>query len=337
MIMTYLRNRMSRARRTPLLSTLLLALLCVPATARAQFPPDSFTNLKLLPRDITAFELIGIMGGFTRALGVRCTHCHVGAEDIPLDQYDFASDDKLAKRKARTMIEMVGRINDVHLAGLEDRAAPPIRVECFTCHRGTLEPRTLQSRVAAAYQAAGIDSAIAAYEALRQRFYGRAIYDFSEVALAEVAAGIAAANRLADAERLHELNVRTNPESDFARLQYVSVALNHAFSAEGVAGGVSRHTELRDRFGGTPFPEPLLNTLGYSLLRRQRMAEAVAVLRINAATYPRSSNVHDSLGEALAASGDVPEAIRSYERAVELDPANANAIARLRALRSGGR
>jgi cytochrome c-type biogenesis protein CcmH/NrfG len=67
------------------------------------------------------------------------------------------------------------------------------------------------------------------------------------------------------------------------------------------------------------------------------MAEAVAVLRINTTAYPRSSNAHDSLGEALAAIGDVPEAIRSYERAVELDPANANAIARLRALRGGGR
>lgn len=318
----------------PVILAVLVALMLIPAPARAQWPPDTLTNLKVLPQDIPVRELVQMMAGFTRALGVRCTHCHVGSEDIPLDQYDFASDEKVAKRKARTMLEMVAGINDTHLSGLEERASPSIRVDCFTCHRGTREPRTLQDRITAAYDAAGIDSALAAYAGLRDRFHGRAIYDFSEVALADVAGLVATRDRLGDAERLHELNVRMNPTSTFARLQYVSTALNRAFTESGAEVGVTRHAELRTQFGGTAFPEQLLNSLGYSLLRRQKTPEAVAVFRINAEAYTESANAHDSLGEALAASDDVQGAIRAYERALALDPSSENAATRLRELRA---
>ncbi|HMA18821.1 MAG TPA: tetratricopeptide repeat protein, partial [Thermoanaerobaculia bacterium] len=41
--------------------------------------------------------------------------------------------------------------------------------------------------------------------------------------------------------------------------------------------------------------------------------------------FPGSSNVHDSLGEAYLAAGDVDAAIRSYRKSLELDPANENA------------
>ena len=34
-----------------------------------------------------------VMPGFTRALGVRCSYCHVGEEGESLSTYDFASDD----------------------------------------------------------------------------------------------------------------------------------------------------------------------------------------------------------------------------------------------------
>jgi hypothetical protein len=52
-----------------------------------------------------------------RSLGVRCSHCHMGEESDPLETYDFASDDKLLKRKAREMIRMMQAINGPHLSG----------------------------------------------------------------------------------------------------------------------------------------------------------------------------------------------------------------------------
>lgn len=75
-----------------------------------------------------------------------------------------------------------------------------------------------------------------------------------------------------------------------------------------------------------PLGEAEVNQIGYQLLARGRKDDAVAVLEVNAALYPRSANVHDSLGEALLARGDRERAIASYRRAVEVDPSFAPSV-----------
>ena len=71
--------------------------------------------------------------------------------------------------------------------------------------------------------------------------------------------------------------------------------------------------------------ENRLNGLGYRYLGQDRADDAVAVLSLYAALYPSSANAHDSLGEALMKSGRLDEALASYQRSLELDPANLNA------------
>jgi tetratricopeptide (TPR) repeat protein len=310
-----------------------------PADGEAQWPPTEFTNLDVLPADIPTDSLVRMMAGFTRALGVRCTYCHVGEESRPLGTYDFAADDKLPKRKARTMLRMVGRINAEELTQLEERGTPAVRVDCVTCHRGAQRPRMLQDIVLEAVAAGGVDSAVAAYRALRAEYYGSFVYDFGEVPLADVAAELARSGSLGDAERLHDLNIEHNPESGFARQQYVLVALRRAF-LEGAQVGESRYAAIKTRFGGEPLDEVLLNFVASALLRQDRVDGAVAAFRLNAAEHPSSSAAQAALGDGYAAAGDVPNAIRSYEEAIALDPANADAAEKLRALRerreSGG-
>jgi len=68
--------------------------------------------------------------------------------------------------------------------------------------------------------------------------------------------------------------------------------------------------------------ESEINSLGYSLLREQRTADALTVLRLNVESYPASANAHDSLAEALLAQGKRDEAISHYEKALELEPRN---------------
>ncbi|MGH7522792.1 MAG: c-type cytochrome [Gemmatimonadales bacterium] len=193
---------------------LLIAMLAAPAAA--QFPPAKLKNVKVFPADIPVAALIDTMKGFTRALGVRCTYCHVGREDQSLDQYDFASDDKPAKLKARVMLRMVNAINTEHLSTLPSRRDPPIVVSCTTCHHGLAQPRTIQQVVLMAYAAGGIDSAINQYRALRTRYYGSAAYDFGEVPLTDVATSIAAQGKTKDALRLQLLNTELLPNSSFA-------------------------------------------------------------------------------------------------------------------------
>ena len=66
--------------------------------------------------------------------------------------------------------------------------------------------------------------------------------------------------------------------------------------------------------------EAELNDLGYTLLRSGRGAEAISVLGAAAERFPSSWNAHDSLGEALLATGDQASARAAYARALGLNP-----------------
>jgi tetratricopeptide (TPR) repeat protein len=200
-----------------------------------QWPPTKLENVKVLPADIPIRALVDTMAGFTRALGVRCTYCHVGKESDPLDKYDFVSDSLPTKVKAREMMRMVLAINGDHLARLAARREPRITVTCETCHRGITAPRTLQQILLTAYDAAGIDSTIAAYRALRERYYGSSAYDFDEVALGDVGGAVFRKGKPADALRLHLLNVESVPRSTFALRQAAQTQLALRDTAAAIA------------------------------------------------------------------------------------------------------
>jgi len=202
----------------PGLFAIVMTVLAVPC-ASAQFPPERATNLQVLPKDIPMDSLISIMGGFTRALGVRCAHCHVQREGQTFRDINFSLDDNPTKNKARRMLRMVAAINNDHLAALPNRRPPEIQVTCITCHRGVIEPRPLHEVVLNTYLAADADSAEATYHALRRRYYGSGSYDFGEVPLASVGSAVLARGRTSDAVRFYKLNVDMNPKSTFALRQ----------------------------------------------------------------------------------------------------------------------
>jgi hypothetical protein len=61
-----------------------------------------------------------------------------------------------------------------------------------------------------------------------------------------------------------------------------------------------------------------INNFGYALLNAGKVDEAVAMFRRNVRDYPRSWNVYDSLGEALARKGVKKEAQANYRKALEM-------------------
>ena len=92
---------------------------------------------------------------------------------------------------------------------------------------------------------------------------------------------------------------------------------------------------LKERgFGDLYTNEGDINTLGYRLLNRKRVQEAIEILKLNVEAYPASANVYDSLGEAYVVSGNTPLAIQNYEKSLSLDPANTNAAMMLKKLKS---
>jgi len=81
------------------------------------------------------------------------------------------------------------------------------------------------------------------------------------------------------------------------------------------------------------FDESALNWLGYHFLYWWgREAESIAVFKLNTQLFPDSSNAVDSLGEAYLNSGNREKAIKSYKKALELNPDNNNAKQTLKRL-----
>jgi Flp pilus assembly protein TadD len=83
------------------------------------------------------------------------------------------------------------------------------------------------------------------------------------------------------------------------------------------------------------FEDWVFQDMGYSLLRDERVDEAVEVFKLAAQLYPKSWQAYDGLGEAYRTQGDNAAAIENYERVLELDPTNLHAENLLSRLKEG--
>ena len=202
----------------------LLFALSAASVAQAQFP-DKFTNLKVLPKDISKRELQATMRGFAFALGVRCGHCHV-EKPAAASGYDFPADDKDAKKTARLMLRMVEAINRDYIAKVENTGnKATIRVECMTCHRGLTQPQPLHHLLAASLDKDGLEKTVALYHELRVKYYGTGQYDFGETPLNQLSEQLLAKNKNREAVTVMELNFKANhPDSVWA---YHILAMAH--------------------------------------------------------------------------------------------------------------
>jgi hypothetical protein len=198
----------------PYLVSAVALVLATPLAAQApgRFPPDSLINVQVLPRTTPVMEVIGTMRNFAFGLGVRCHFCHVGEEGMPLERFDFASDEKRTKLVARQMMRMIQEINR-RLDTIPGRTSTGLQVACVTCHRGVSRPVPLATLIIDAATAAGIDSALRAYRALRERYYGRDSYDFGEGSLNTAAFRLGRAGKYDEAFAMLRLNEEMFPKS----------------------------------------------------------------------------------------------------------------------------
>ncbi len=72
--------------------------------------------------------------------------------------------------------------------------------------------------------------------------------------------------------------------------------------------------------------EAEMNTIGYIFLKENKIEEAIKTFEINVEAFPDSGNVYDSLGEAYMINGDKELAIKNYNKSLEIDPKNENAV-----------
>jgi photosynthetic reaction center cytochrome c subunit len=123
------------AAATAAIWTLSVVIMARQAQAdRVPNAEDVFKNIQVL-KGIPVDQFMGTMGFFSSSLGLNCTDCHT--YDSGGDWAKYADDTPL-KRRARTMVTMMQKINADNFGGRQ-------MVTCNTCHRGVTNPNVMPS------------------------------------------------------------------------------------------------------------------------------------------------------------------------------------------------
>jgi len=125
----------------------LAAIVFIAVAATIKTPePVKYTNLKVLPKNISSRELQSIMADdFEDGLGVSCGFCHANAKDG--HGLDFASDAKPEKEISRTMMRMTLDLNKRWLQNKHPKIGDAaLVVQCNTCHKGQAFPDGTESK-----------------------------------------------------------------------------------------------------------------------------------------------------------------------------------------------
>ncbi len=307
----------------------------------AQERASEFENLQVLPQNISQNDLGEVMLGNLRGLGLRrlagvgCLFCHVGDMEQPRDTWDYASDDKPTKRKARVMMAMVQAINQDHLAKLETRIDSTHRVTCNTCHAGRTDPRPLPTVLWEAYEAGGVDSAQTRYRTLRGRYFGGDAYDFRIGVLSGLATRMADRAAFDDAIAMAALNVEVFPSEAAAKRVWVRYRLERTLHASGVDAALDELDLIEPELAEGVVSPAILDAVGWRLFRKDRKSEATAILSRNLEKFPEEYIPNESMAFILNESGEHESALRILEQWLDKHPNHDRARNLLINLRGG--
>lgn len=304
---------MNEGARAAFVITMVTAAMTVGETPVAS---QEYTNLQVLPTDITRSELNQIMLdnllglGLPRRANEGCLFCHSGSMDVPSREWDWASDEKPEKIKARAMMAMVRDINDRHLSGI-DRSWNS-EVGCYTCHAARTNPMPLHEVLTREYGSGGLDALMETYRTLRSRYFAADAYDFRTPVLAQVADEIASAGSVEDAAAIHRANIEHTGDIR-AYHGLIHLRLEEALAAGGIETMVERYDALRSEHPTEAFDSFLLSALGWRLVRSDRESAGFRLFELNHAEHPDAYNTTEDLAYGRSLAGDAEGAIALAE------------------------
>jgi len=121
----------------------------------------------------------------------------------------------------------------------------------------------------------------------------------------------------------------------FDNRKSIAETLSRTIASAGIDEAARRYHDLKTAAPATyNFDEDQLNALGYRLTQAKEYSKAIRIFQLNVEAYPQSSNVYDSLGEAYMDSGDKTQAKANYQKSLELNPKNGNAVVMLERLKA---
>jgi tetratricopeptide (TPR) repeat protein len=109
-----------------------------------------------------------------------------------------------------------------------------------------------------------------------------------------------------------------------------------AAASGGATAGLAKYKELRTQFYGGQsydFSEGSLILIAQRANTANKADDALAYLNANLEYFPKSARTYVTMAQVKNAKSDKPGAIAALEKAVELDPNNAQAKAQLETLK----
>ncbi|MCI0447214.1 c-type cytochrome [bacterium] len=110
-----------------------------------------------------------------------------------------------------------------------------------------------------------------------------------------------------------------------ARPEPIENLIRGELDQAGIESAVKKYRNLRDQFYGDyvfDFTEGPLNRLATEFAQKDRLSDAIALLKLNAEFYPRSAWLELVMAEVLLKNGMKEDALQHYRKSLELDPEN---------------
>jgi tetratricopeptide (TPR) repeat protein len=133
--------------------------------------------------------------------------------------------------------------------------------------------------------------------------------------------------------KIHDIpslfSVKTHMAYVFDRQRTIPASedLFGVIARQGIEKAVEKFHRMKAQFRKIyryDFSESEINTLGYMLMRDNKVEDAIEVFKLNVSEHPKAWNVYDSLGEAYMNKGVKDLAIQNYQKSLELNPSNEN-------------
>ena len=114
------------------------------------------------------------------------------------------------------------------------------------------------------------------------------------------------------------------------------MTIAQAYRTGGIDAALVRARFIKEEGEAWTLGESQLNNLAYTLMGRNAIDDAIALLELNVEWFPEHFNPYDTMGEAYMMKGDTPKAIELYRKSLELNPDNQNAMVKLEEMGEAG-
>ncbi len=120
-------------------------------------------------------------------------------------------------------------------------------------------------------------------------------------------------------------------KTDEAQKEIIAIPLYSIYKESNIDDAIKQYYVLKKTHADKyDFGENSLNMLGYFLLGKEKIDDAIKIFQLNVEQFPESFNVYDSLGEAYMNNDDKKLAIKNYKKSLKLNPDNSNATEMLK-------